>query len=324
MVTPTRAPYFAGSGSDSGPLHALSNAVANGNGVYGYFSGGGFPTNSYNSTNYWVDVVFNDTTPPVVTSTSPASNATNVAPGSVVTATFSEAVQASTISLVLTDASNNAVSASVTYDPATETVTLSPTSSLGYSTVYTATLSGAQDLAGNTITPVSWTFTTAADTTPPVVTATSPAANATNVAPGSVVTATFSEAVQASTISLVLTDASNNVVPASVSYDPVTETVTLESDVEPGLLDGVHGDFERYSGLGWECDGTVLMDVHDGGGHDASCGDGDESSGERDERGAEQRGDGDVWRGGAIEHDQFRAQGRVQQYGVRVRRRMTQ
>ena len=175
----------------------------------------------------WTFTTAADTTPPVVTATSPAANATNVGLSSVVTATFGEAVQSSTISFVLKDASNNTVSGSVTYDPVTETVTLSPTSSLGYSTVYTATLSGAQDLAGNVMAPFSWSFTTAADTTPPVVTSTSPAANATGVVIDSVVTATFSEAVQASTISFVLKDASNNTVPATVSYDASSHTATL-------------------------------------------------------------------------------------------------
>ena len=40
------------------PLEALSNAAANGNGVYVYANGGGFPTNTFSSTNYWVDLVF--------------------------------------------------------------------------------------------------------------------------------------------------------------------------------------------------------------------------------------------------------------------------
>lgn len=39
----------------SGPLTAPSSG---GNGVFRYGSGGAMPTNSYNSTNYWVDVVF--------------------------------------------------------------------------------------------------------------------------------------------------------------------------------------------------------------------------------------------------------------------------
>ncbi len=49
--------YFA-SGYTTGPLRALSNSEAGGNGVYRYGSGGVFPTGTYRSANYWVDAVF--------------------------------------------------------------------------------------------------------------------------------------------------------------------------------------------------------------------------------------------------------------------------
>jgi len=49
--------YFASSGVDSPPLHALANSVSP-NGVYAYGSTSNFPNGSYFSTNYWVDVVF--------------------------------------------------------------------------------------------------------------------------------------------------------------------------------------------------------------------------------------------------------------------------
>ena len=49
--------FFSTAGTDNPPLHALSNA-AGGNGVFVYDTGGGFPTNTYSSSNYWVDVVF--------------------------------------------------------------------------------------------------------------------------------------------------------------------------------------------------------------------------------------------------------------------------
>lgn len=51
--------YFASAGTDSPPLHALANAYTP-NGVYAYTSSssGAFPSNSYSSTNYWVDVLF--------------------------------------------------------------------------------------------------------------------------------------------------------------------------------------------------------------------------------------------------------------------------
>jgi hypothetical protein len=50
--------YFAASGSDNPPLHALANGVAGGNGVYRYGATSAFPNQTWNSSNYWVDVVF--------------------------------------------------------------------------------------------------------------------------------------------------------------------------------------------------------------------------------------------------------------------------
>jgi hypothetical protein len=56
----------------SPPLTALANGADGPNGLYRYGSGGGFPTSSYLSSNYWVDVVFAtgsappDTTPPTI------------------------------------------------------------------------------------------------------------------------------------------------------------------------------------------------------------------------------------------------------------------
>lgn len=82
--------YFANGGVDNPPLHALSNSVSP-NGVYKY--GGGFPTNTWNSSNYWVDVVFNtspsaDTTRPTVTAfTVPATATTLTVPITALTAT---------------------------------------------------------------------------------------------------------------------------------------------------------------------------------------------------------------------------------------------
>jgi hypothetical protein len=49
---------FATTGIDNPPLHALANGVDGPNGVYLYSSTSGFPINTYNSTNYWVDIVY--------------------------------------------------------------------------------------------------------------------------------------------------------------------------------------------------------------------------------------------------------------------------
>jgi hypothetical protein len=50
--------FFATTGVSNPPLQALANGVSGSNGVYAYGSTSSFPSNSYNSTNYWVDVVF--------------------------------------------------------------------------------------------------------------------------------------------------------------------------------------------------------------------------------------------------------------------------
>ena len=49
--------YFAGSGFDNPPLRALADGENGGNGVYRY-GAGGFPNQTWNASNYWVDVVF--------------------------------------------------------------------------------------------------------------------------------------------------------------------------------------------------------------------------------------------------------------------------
>ena len=169
--TPYVASYFAPNGhySDSGsyftssvsngPLHALSYGPSGFPGIYSY-GAQGFPTQNFQSTNYWIDVVLTVTppadTPPAVTSISPANNASNVATTASVTVTFSEAmnpVTLSSLSVSLRDANNNAVPATVTYNVANNTATLTPTSPLSTSSSYMVMVEGGAlgvtDLAGS-------------------------------------------------------------------------------------------------------------------------------------------------------------------------------
>ena len=53
-------PYFV-SPHVRGPLTALADEASGGNGLYGYSSTNTFPTGSFQSTNYWVDLIFEPT-----------------------------------------------------------------------------------------------------------------------------------------------------------------------------------------------------------------------------------------------------------------------
>jgi hypothetical protein len=122
------------------------------------------------------------TTPPKVTSETPAPNATNVATNTTVKAVFSESIQSSTISFVLKDSNGNVVPAAVSYDDPSQTATLTPNAALANSTTYTATVTGAKDQLGNLLAaPVTWSFTTAGTSTGPF-SIWSPSATPTNVA----------------------------------------------------------------------------------------------------------------------------------------------
>ncbi|GAA4957271.1 hypothetical protein GCM10023205_19460 [Yinghuangia aomiensis] len=161
--------YFANAYTRA-PLTALASGSSGGNGVYR--SGGGFPNATWNSANFWVDVVFttNSTPPPVgpaVTGKTPAAGATGVATGTTVTATFDKDVQPATIAWNVTKPDNTAVTGTATYDSATKTATFTPSAALTAGTAYTAKVSGAKDTNGTAMNAVTWTFTTAGSTPPP-------------------------------------------------------------------------------------------------------------------------------------------------------------
>jgi Domain of unknown function (DUF4082) len=75
--------FFAKAGVDNGSLHALSEAVSGGNGVYKYSATPAFPNSKNQSTNYWVDVVFATSAPaPTPTPTPPPAPTPTPAPTS--------------------------------------------------------------------------------------------------------------------------------------------------------------------------------------------------------------------------------------------------
>jgi hypothetical protein len=148
----------------SGPLIAPASGNGGGNGLYNYGANGGFPANSYNAANYWVDVDFAeaiiDNLPPTVVRKAPNLDATNVSVFGAVSADFSEAVQSNLIAFTLAGPLGGSIAAIVTYDDTLRRITLKPSSALTNNTLYTAVLSNVRDLVGNLMPTISWSFTT--------------------------------------------------------------------------------------------------------------------------------------------------------------------
>jgi hypothetical protein len=142
--------------------------------------------------------------PPAVISETPANVAANVCPSTVVTATFSEAMNPGTINatnFALTGPGTTSVAGAVTYTGSTAAFT--PSSALALNTVYTATITtGAQDPSGNALANnFVWSFTTNSTAcAAPAVISVIPANNTTAICPNTLVTAAFSEAMLSSTI----------------------------------------------------------------------------------------------------------------------------
>ncbi len=196
-----------------------------------------------------------DTTRPTVSFTVPAAGAAGVANNTRITATFSEAMNAATLTNASVTLSNTtlgaAVAGTVSYVASSRTVTFTPTAAtLANGSLFTATItSAATDVAGNALAGNTavfpgagshvWTFTTGAtsDTTPPTVTAVSPLAGAAGVCLSKAVSASFSEAMDPATVNtttFTVTDA-GLAVPGSVSYDAAAQVATFVPSAAAGF-----------------------------------------------------------------------------------------
>jgi hypothetical protein len=196
-----------------------------------------------------------DVTRPTVTFTTPVDAATGVPTNTRISAAFSEDMAASSVTavtFVVTDTTlGTAVAGTVTYTAASRTATFAPnTSPLASGDLFTARITAAAtDLAGNGLAgnpaalPAAsdhvWTFTTAgtADVTPPTVASTSPMDATTGSCLTKAVTATFSEAMDASTIATTSfqVTAAGVAVAGTVSYDPAAMLATFVPTAAAGF-----------------------------------------------------------------------------------------
>ena len=143
-------------------------------------------------------------TPPIVSSPVPANAAIDVALNQKIAINFSTKMDASTITSSTFTLMQGTTSVSGIVSYSGTTATFAPASNFTASTLYTVTITtGAKDLAGNALaSDYIWSFTTgsAVVVTPPIVSSTELANAAIDVALNHEITATFSVAMDASTI----------------------------------------------------------------------------------------------------------------------------
>lgn len=196
-----------------------------------------------------------DSTRPTVAGVAPAAGAPAAPTNTQVTATFSENMAAGTLngtSFTLTNTTlGTAVAGSVGYSGASRTATFTPTGgTLASNSAFTATIStAATDLAGNALAgntallPAAgnqvWSFSTSASTdlVAPTVTTISPVDGAAAVCLGTVVSATFSEPIDPTTLgttTFVLTDA-GVAVPGAVSYNAASQVASFTPTAVAGF-----------------------------------------------------------------------------------------
>jgi hypothetical protein len=191
---------------------------------------------------FTTEAAVTDVTAPTVLSASPVNNATSVSTGSSVTVTFSEAMNASTVTSTTFTLKQGSTGVAGAVSCSGTGATFVPSAALAANTVYTGTITtGAKDAAGNAIAAnYTWSFTTAvqADVTAPTVLSVTPLSNATSVAVNANPTVTFSELMNASTItSTTFTlKQGSTVVAGTVSYSGTTATFTPSAALAGGTI----------------------------------------------------------------------------------------
>jgi hypothetical protein len=213
-------PYFTTATTNT-PLTALANGTDGGNGVYTYAATSAFPNNTFQSANYWVDVLYvtsigPDLTAPTVSLTAPAAG--NVSGTVNVTANASDNFGVTGVQFLLDGVNLGAEDLTSPYSTSWNSATTTNGS-------HTLT-ARARDAAGNTTTSVGVVVTTNNDLTAPTVSVTAPVAG--NVTGTISVTATAADNVAVAGVQFLLDGAnlsSEDITsPYSISWNSATTT----------------------------------------------------------------------------------------------------
>ena len=177
---------------------------------------------------------------PIVISTIPANGALGVPFRQVISATFNEEMNPSTINsstFIVTEATGTTIAGTISYSG--NTATFTPSAPLTPNTTYTARLkTGVKDVMGNALqTDYVWTFTTGMLIVPMVIT-TDPAADAVNVGLNKTITATFSVPMNPLTLnnSTFIVKQGTTTVAGVITYSGSTVTFTPATPFTPNTV----------------------------------------------------------------------------------------
>ena len=174
---------------------------------------------------------------PLVSSTTPLDAALGVAVNTTVAAVFGEPMDATTLSSTSFTLKQGTAPVAGVVSYSGTTATFTPSSDLAGGTNYTAKITtAARDVDGNALsTDKIWGFTTSG---PPTVTSTQPANNASKICPSQAIQATFSKAMDPSTITTSTFTLKNGPtpVPGAVTYNGLTATLKPASDLALNTL----------------------------------------------------------------------------------------
>ena len=155
--------YFSSPlGANNSPLHAPGSFAGSwgGNGVYVYSLSSAFPNQTFNDTNYWVDVVLQAGPAPTLTSIAVTPSNPSISTGATqqftATGTYSDQSTQNITTQVNWSSSNPSVATISNTDP---TRGLATATSAG-STIISATMSSATGTANLTVAPAALTITT--------------------------------------------------------------------------------------------------------------------------------------------------------------------
>lgn len=187
-------------------------------------------------------LIKSDITAPVVNSVLPANNAVSVATSTNASVTFSEKMNALSITTSTFTLKQGTTSIPGSVSSTGAVAIFTPSAALTANKIYTGTVTtGAKDSSGNPMaTEYSWNFTTAADadTQAPTIISAAPANNAVAIPTNTKVFITFSEAMNTATIgaSTITLKKGSTAVAGTVSYAGSVATFTPSSALASNTL----------------------------------------------------------------------------------------